>query len=142
MIVFRSRNDVLVRSRDGQRFTLEEPLELVTETGTHYQVPPGSQTDGASTPRAMWTLLPPFGPYWLAALVHDAAYRATLERLDSGVWMPAFLTKDQCDSLLLDCMCALGVDESIREEIYNGVKFGGWKAFSEDRSLAPGASSP
>jgi hypothetical protein len=36
--------------------------------------------------------------------------------------------------LFLDCMKALGVDAIPRDEIYEGVHLGGWKAFKEDRA--------
>ena len=133
-LVFHSRNDVLVRTRDGRNVVVQEPVEVVTDTGARYRVPVGAQSDGASTPGEMWTALPPFGEYWLAAVLHDAAYRGTLERqLESGEWLPAWLTKDQCDTLFLDAMSALGVDQLKKETLYEGVHLAGWRAFTEDR---------
>ena len=46
------------------------------------------------------------------------------------------LSKADCDELLLACMVADGVNEEERKAIYEGVKFGGWKAFREDRAAA------
>src|SRR2546426_7470924 len=37
-------------------------------------VPAGFVTDFASTPRAIWAVLPPSGRYQLAAIVHDFLY--------------------------------------------------------------------
>jgi hypothetical protein len=135
MIVFHSRNDVLVRSSDGRNFVLQEPLEVVRDDGARFRVPAGATSDGASTPSEMWAILPPFGPWWLAAIVHDAAYRGTLERqMANDTWMVAMLPKEQCDLLFLDCMSALGVEQGKKEALYEGVRLGGWKAFREDRA--------
>lgn len=134
-LVFHSRGDVLVRTRDGRNVTVMEPIEVVTDTGARYRVPVGAMSDGASTPNEVWTALPPFGEYWAAAVIHDAAYRGTLERqLANGDWMPAWLTKDQCDTLFLDAMGALGVDQLKKETLYEGVHLAGWRAFKEDRA--------
>lgn len=134
MIVFTTQNEILVRTRDGRNVTLMEDVELRSDTGAVYRVPIGSESDGASTPPEIWVKLPPFGDYWLAGVVHDAAYRGTLQRqLENGYWAPAMLNKDQADLLLLDCMSALGVAQGTKEAIYDGVRLFGWKAFSEDR---------
>jgi len=37
-------------------------------------VPAGFVTDFASTPRALWSVIPPTGRYQLAAVVHDFLY--------------------------------------------------------------------
>lgn len=133
-----------VSTNDGRNFTVLSSIELNTDQGLEYRVPPGSQTDGASTPREMWCSIPPFGDYWLAAVIHDSAYRGTLEyKKANGDWVPAMLSKEDCDTLLLEAMKALGVDEIIRATIYEGVKVGGWKAFRDDRSTtAAAAPSP
>ncbi len=134
MVVFHSRNDVLVRTSDGRNFVIQEPIEVVSEDGARYRVPAGATTDGASTPAELWITLPPFGRYWLAALVHDSAYRGTLERQRTdGSWALAKLNKDQCDTLFLDCMSALGVPIAQKELLYEGVSKLGYKAFREDR---------
>lgn len=38
------------------------------------RVPCGYETDLASIPRILWTLLPPFGRYSQAAVIHDYLY--------------------------------------------------------------------
>lgn len=134
-IVFKSRPDLLVRTADGRNVVTQEPIEFSSDNGAHYQVPIGTASDGASIPQELWsTGLAPFGPYWLATVVHDAAYRNKLQRqLESGFWVPAMLSRDDCDTLLLDCMTALGVEMILKEAIYDGVRFAGWRAFGEDR---------
>ena len=38
-----------------------------------YDVPEGFVTDGASVPRIFWSVFPPVGRYFVAAIVHDYA---------------------------------------------------------------------
>lgn len=46
-------------------------------------VPKGFKTDLASTPRLLWVLLPPFGRYSQAAVVHDYLYRIEHDRKEA-----------------------------------------------------------
>lgn len=142
MLVFLSPSDVLVRTSDGRNCVLQEPIEVATESGIRYRARIGSTTDGASTPPASWPELPPFGPYWKAAVLHDAAYRGTLEvQQADGSWIPAMLSKDACDMLLLDAMHALGVSNVTAILIYNGVRLAGANSFDRDRSQLASAST-
>lgn len=136
MIVFKTRHDLLVRTTDGRNIVTQEPIELVTDKGAHYQVPAGTESDGASIPQELWSSgLAPFGNWWLGTVVHDAAYRNKLLRqLENGFWVPAMLSRDSCDTLLLDCMTALAVPIAVKEAIYEGVRIGGAEAFERDRN--------
>lgn len=116
------KNDSLsVSTRDGRDITLLEELVYVTEAGETITVPVGSQADGCSTPKAVWNLIPPFGAYWMAAVLHDYLYRKT-ER-----------PKEECDLLFLEAMKSLGVDLLLRQTIYEGVHLGGAWSFDDDR---------
>lgn len=121
-----------VLTTDGRNCKLVEPLTFVTRDGRVLIIPCGAATDGASTPQGTWDVLPPFGDYWLAALLHDAAYQNTLQLPDGTL---ATLTKDQSDALLLEAMQSLGVNNFDAQTIYNGVHDFGWKAFKDDRSF-------
>ena len=80
---FISRNDVLTRTSDGRNIVLKEPLEFAsneTERLERFRAPMGTSSDGASTPSVIWIKFSPFGPWWLGSIIHDAAYRGTLER--------------------------------------------------------------
>lgn len=108
--------------------------------------------------------LPPFGSYARSADVHDGCYQNTLQRLLSDAsqdlldkakalresaiellneadeiervcWAKAELNKEQSDFMFLDCLMADGVDVDVRDKLYNGVKFLGWRAFRDDRNL-------
>ena len=113
---------LLVDTVDGRNFTLMEDLVYVSEAGITYTAPKGSQTDGASTPPVLWPTIPPFGKYWLAAVLHDWAYRYS------------DLTKQECDWLIKEAMKSLSVDALLADTIYEGVNVGGWSSFDSDRA--------
>ncbi len=110
-----------VTTIDGRHVRLLESLVYETETGELIIVPAGAESDGCSTPQTIWNLLPPFGTYWLAAVLHDYLYRQTAR------------PKPECDLLFLEAMASLGVDLLTRETIYEGVRLGGAWAFDDDR---------
>lgn len=113
--------DIAVRTSDGHNFVLLEELVYVTEAGETITAPVGATTDGCSTPKEIWNMIPPFGQYWMGAVLHDYLYRM------SGK------PKDQCDLIFLEAMQSLGVDLLLRETIYEGVHLGGEWSFNDDR---------
>ena len=113
---------VNITTGDGRIITLLEPLVYEAKNGEIITVPAGSPTDGASVPQAMWNIIPPFGKYWLAAVMHDWLYRFSN------------VAKDRCDDLLLEAMLSCDVDKKTAYAIYEGVHLGGWKAFRDDRN--------
>jgi hypothetical protein len=120
-----SNTGLLVRTADGHNMTLceelyfDRPEDVANETIT---VPIGAQTDGASIPREAWGLMPPFGPYWMAAVLHDYLYHCTRR------------TRFECDLILWEAMLALGVPELTARTIYNAVNEFGQHAFDDDRA--------
>src|SRR5262249_56554985 len=60
---------------DGRDSMLTVNLRYqVLQTTFVVVVPAGFVTDFASTPRALWSVIPPIGRYQLAAVVHDFLY--------------------------------------------------------------------
>ncbi len=118
-----------VAGSDGQHWTLLEPFAYVTAVFPgelrKLVVPAVTQFDGASTPRSIWHLIPPFGVYWRAACLHDHLYRNTTMR------------REDADAVFLEAMVALGVDQVTRETIYAAVRVAGEHAFEEDRNTSP-----
>jgi hypothetical protein len=135
MIGFQQRN-VTVMGQDGRNWAVVEPITYIAANGNTYVVPRGARTDGCSTPKEIWPFLPPFGDYWLAAVLHDAGYQNTLlvENEQGTALQTANLTKEQCDNLFKEAMQTLGVNEATVDKIYWGVSVGGWKAFKTDRT--------
>jgi hypothetical protein len=112
-----------IETSDGRNVTLLEVLRYTTKSGELIEAPIGTSSDGASTPKWMWNLIPPFGSYWLAAVLHDYLYRLTQK------------PKDYCDDIILEAMESLGVDLILREAIYEGVHLAGDIAFNDDRRV-------
>lgn len=112
---------MLVRTHDGRTFTVEEEFSFKAFDGRTWVIPPTAETDGASTPSFIWNIIPPFGKYWAAAVVHDFLYRCTKE------------PKEYCDLIFLNDMLARGVPVMERYEIYEAVKLAGESAFEKDR---------
>ena len=51
---------------------LNQPLSYASDVLDQVvTIPKGFQSDGASVPRALWSIYPPFGKYLEAAVVHD-----------------------------------------------------------------------
>lgn len=57
---------------DGRNVRIESGLSYTDPDGTVWDVPAGTETDGASVPAVFWFMYPPFtGSYRYAAFVHD-----------------------------------------------------------------------
>ena len=117
-----STTSLNVRTSDGRNMSLLDAFTYTSKTGRVITVPVGATSDGASTPREIWSFIPPFGIYWMAAFLHDYLYRST------------DLPKDVCDALLREAMEDLCVDHIELLAIYDGVALGGQSSFDEDRS--------
>lgn len=110
-----------VETSDGHNFTLLDGFTYTTKSGEVISVPAGTTSDGASTPKAMWNIIPPFGPYWKAAFLHDFLYRYTQK------------SKEYCDNIIDEAMDSLGVNDIEADTIYEGVHLLGWSSFEGDR---------
>jgi hypothetical protein len=113
-----------VSTVDGRTYVLLAAVTYISEAGEKIVIPAGSTSDGASTPRGMWNLLPPFGDYWRACFLHDYLYRNTTK------------PKQECDSLLLEAMESCGVFKLERDAIYQGVVDLGQFSFDQDRKAS------
>lgn len=82
-------------------------------------VPAGFITDLASTPRFIWSLLPPHGDYAKAAILHDYLY-------SKG---SVSVTRKAADFIFYEAMGVLGVAEWKRKLIYHTVRMFGGKHF-------------
>ena len=112
-------------SGDGLNFELVLPVLFKRPPqvgGEVIIIPAGAQSDGASTPAALWAIgFPPFGDHWRAAFVHDYLYRKTQ------------LPKAEADLIFMEAMLAGGVPYDRARWLYNGVDQGGTGAFENDR---------
>ena len=102
---------------DGDHWKTLDAISYTCDSGEIICVPPGFVTDLASVPRIFWNILPPFGKYDGAAIIHDYLY-ALQDR-----------PRKNCDLILLEAMKTEGVSWITRETIYWGVRIGGWTAW-------------
>jgi hypothetical protein len=85
-------------------------------------VPVGFQTDFASIPRPFWAILPKWGKYGNAAVIHDWLY-----------WSQG-RPRRTADGVLLEAMGVLGVRAIVRYVIYGAVRLFGWLAWLRNQA--------
>lgn len=110
-----------VGTSDGHNVILLEGFTYTAKNGEIIKAEPNMGSDGASTPQPMWNLLPPFGIYYMAVVLHDICYRYLK------------LEKSRCDELCKEAMILLGAAKDDIFTIYQGVHMFGWNSFHEDR---------
>lgn len=120
--------EITASSADGRDDRLIDSLHFLAADGTLYRVPAGSTTDGMSTPPIVNAIpgFEPYGIHWFSAVLHDAAYRGTLERLSSLRYMPANLSRLEADELIREALATQGVGILRRSIIFRALRlFGG-----------------
>ena len=123
MSLFLGHRMVLEPAADARRWTLCCALHYRSDVqGRTVVVPKGFVTDGASVPRLFWNLIPPWGRYGQAAVVHDYLYatQTTTRRL--------------ADDTLLEAMRVSGCGVWSYAVIYLAVRMFGWMAWRADRA--------
>lgn len=120
--------ELKIKPVDGEDllFELLEPFRYWIDElhdGPVIELPAGFRTDFASIPRLFWNILPPWGKYGKAAVIHDWLYK-------SGVF-----SRERSDEIFLEAMKLLGVSTAVRYIIYYGVRLGGWIAWSGHRKV-------
>lgn len=117
---------------DGRRFELMEAFVYEVGqlgSGESVQVPKGFVTDFASIPQMFWNVLPPWGTYGKACIVHDYLYQGGvitfLDPTIPGITTHVDPTREQADNILREGMEALGVSWWKRNVIFRGVRIGG-----------------
>jgi hypothetical protein len=106
---------------DGHNWRLAGALTFYANNYFVVTAPEGFITDLASIPRPFWNLLPPFGKYTEAAVIHDWLYRTHL------------FSRAMCDALFLEMMNALRTDWHTRTIIYLAVRLFGGFAWRDER---------
>src|SRR5437016_4834701 len=115
---------------DGQYSVLTENLQYrILQTTFVIVVPVGFVTDFASTPRALWSVLPPTGRYQLAAVVHDFLY------WDQGCG------REQADAIFRLAMAESNVKPYERDLMWQAVRRFGQSAWN-DNAAAKQAAKP
>lgn len=119
---------------DGKRWRVEKGFvyyldDQKMELGGYVKVPEGFMTDFASVPRLFWNIIPPWGVYGKATVVHDFLY--CFKTYTDPYGMTRKATKEFADITFYNAMGVLGVKGWKRKTMYFAVKwFGGksWRA--------------
>lgn len=120
------RSALLVRTSDGWNVTVVESFTFTRRDGEVITVLAGAESDGVSSPVSTWSLYPPSGVYWLAAVLHDAIYRMATS--------PIFTSRDEADRVFLEALEWLGVPKLTRQALYQTVVRFGESAWNESHS--------
>lgn len=94
------------------------PFSYMIKPDHWVSVPAGYLTDGASVPKLFWNIIPPWGLYGQAAVVHDILCEY-LTIVVNG--LPVAISRAQCDEVLNESMRYLGVPTWKRLSIYYAV---------------------
>ena len=99
---------------EGEFWMLTERLDYeIRDTGIRVEVPPGFVTDFASIPQPFWSVLPTWGRYGPAAVVHDYLY-----------WDQS-CTREQADRIMALAMQELDVSSFRVQIIYRTLRLAG-----------------
>lgn len=101
----------------GRNWTLDASFVYDSSVGP-ITVPAGFVTDFASVPKLLWNILPPFGRYGKAAIVHDYLYRTQ-----------GYASKPVADAIFLEAMKALGVGRLTRYTMFYAVRLFGGRSY-------------
>ena len=110
-----------------------EPFRFTSETGIVVDVPVGFETDLASIPRILQSMLGKIGTYSQAGVVHDLLYYNDRHRLDTSV------TRKQADQILREGCSLKAKEYDVTDQsdiIYNGCRIGAlasWETPQERR---------
>ena len=91
-------------------------------SGDHIGVAICFQTDFASIPRPFWAILPKWGRYGNATVVHDWLY-----------WTQT-RPRREADAILLEAMAVLGVTPLVKYAMYWAVRLFGWLAWYRNQA--------
>jgi len=105
---------------DGLMWKLETAFIYRANNGQDIEIPEGFITDFASIPRLFWNILPPWGKYGKAAVLHDWVYRKHL------------YPRNVCDKLLREAMTQIKTPKWQRIVIYYAVRGFGWWAYRHE----------
>lgn len=125
---FEGPDGVELRMLSGGVGLLTAPLTYCSKSGERYTVPRGYRTNGASIPRALWSVVgsPWTGDYVKAAILHDYMCERQIK------------TSDYAHKTFREAMVASGVSAVRAAVMYGAVDFFGpkWPGFGPGADTA------
>lgn len=117
--------------QSGRDALLLEDYTVKTSIGD-VVIPAGFKTDFASVPQIFWSIVPPMGKYFVAAVLHDYFYRVPTSRVWDG--QPKFdkpVTRKLADTIFSEEMKDAKVSWWKRQIMYRAVRIGGASSWIE-----------
>lgn len=115
-----------VEALDDNKWKLLEQFDYYIgslESDEYVAVPVGYVTDFATIPQIFWSIIPPWGKYGKAAVIHDfLCTDGYYFRTTNGKPLQVSVTRKEADDLFLEAMTVLGVDEVTRSAMYAAVR--------------------
>jgi len=115
-----------VEAVDSRTWKLLEEFDyfIGTEDSNEYvSVPKDYETDFATIPQVFWSVIPPWGKYGKAAVIHDflCSDKYFWRKTENGV-EKVECSRKQADDIFLEAVTVLGVDEITRTMMYAAVR--------------------
>lgn len=115
-----------VEAVEENRWKLLEEFDyfIGTEDSDEYvAVPVGYVTDFATIPQIFWSIIPPWGKYGKASVIHDfLCTDGFYFRKVGGTVIQVPVTRKEADDIFLEAMTVLQVDEVTKAAIYAAVR--------------------
>lgn len=130
---------LLTEHRGPRRKRLLAQLVYVDRTGRTWVVPAGFESDGASVPRFLWWLYPPFGEaYEPATWLHDHLYAKAEACFVTGAdGAPRPIRRGEADALMREASTdGCGFRGRGAAVMHAGVRSGGWLPWRRYRAAA------
>lgn len=129
-------SELVVQSIDERKWKVMERFNYNIDTADSVnavEVPVGFITDFASIPRILWNVLPPWGKYGKAAVIHDYMYTEHKHSVFSAEGVESFvqIERKQADGIFLQAMEVLGVNKITRYAMYYAVRVFGNKPWND-----------
>ena len=105
-------------------WVLIENLYVCLKDGSRIVIPAGFGTDLSSVPRYLWFMMPPYGNFLIAAIVHDYMYATNYRESDLGT----FHARKLADDTML-YMSQLHNNENWSKRIDNYLRYAGVRLF-------------
>ena len=72
--------EIILKYKNGKKWELDEEIRHVLHNKEEIIIYRGFPTDLSSVPKFLWGVLPPYGDFLLASLVHDYLYTKNKSR--------------------------------------------------------------
>lgn len=128
--------ELVVQALDARKWKVKERFNYnidVADSLNAVEVPVGFITDFASIPRPLWVLLPPWGQYGKAAVIHDFMYTEHKHSTYDAEGVESFvqIERKQADDIFLQAMEVLGVNVITRYAMYAAVRVFGNRPWND-----------